>query len=94
MPKQVKKGTIGAQGAGNIRQRKDGTWEAQYTLGREPGTGKQVQKSVYGKTQKEVLEKLRKIQTDIDNGVYTEPINLMVGEWRDIGITEYQNHVK
>ena len=26
-----------AQGEGTIRQRKDGTWEARYTLGRDPG---------------------------------------------------------
>ena len=31
-----------AQGEGTIRQRKDGTWEARYTLGRDPGTGKQI----------------------------------------------------
>lgn len=89
-----KKGSRGAQGAGNIRQRKDGTWEARYTLGRDPGTGKQVQKSVYGKTQKEVLEKLRKIQSDIDSGLYTEPTKLTVGEWLDIWISEYQRQVK
>lgn len=94
MPKQARKSSRGAQGAGNIRQRKDGTWEARYTLGRDPGTGKQVQKSVYGKTQKEVLEKLRKIQTDIDSGMYAEPVKLTVGEWLDIWVTEYQSYVK
>ena len=43
-----KSNTRAAQGAGTIRQRKDGQWEARYTVGRDPGTGKQVQKSVYG----------------------------------------------
>ena len=96
LPKRTtsKKGTRGAQGAGNIRQRKDGTWEARYTLGRDPGTGKQIQKSVYGKTQKEVLEKLRKVQTDIDNGVYTEPTKLTVGEWLDMWVSEFTVQVK
>ena len=42
-----------AQGAGSIRERKDGLWEARYTVGRNPATGKQVRKSVYGKTQQE-----------------------------------------
>ena len=46
MPK--KGNTRSAQGSGTIRQRKDGRWEARYTVGRDPGTGKQVQKSVYG----------------------------------------------
>ncbi len=31
-----------AQGAGSIRERKDGLWEARYTVGRNPATGKQV----------------------------------------------------
>lgn len=48
--------TKGAKGGGTIRQRPDGRWEARYTLGIDPGTGKQIQKSVYGKTQKEVRQ--------------------------------------
>lgn len=49
-----KSNTRNAQGSGNIRQRADGTWEARYLTGRDPGTGKQIRKSVYAKTQKEV----------------------------------------
>ena len=56
-----RKTTRNAQGGGTIRQRADGTWEARYTLGRDPGTGKQIQKSVYGKTQKEVQDHPRGI---------------------------------
>ena len=47
-----------AQGAGTIRKRADGRWEARFTTGFDPASGKQVQKSIYGKTQKEVREKL------------------------------------
>lgn len=43
-----RKNSRAAAGAGTIRQRKDGRWEARYTTGRDPGTGKQVQRSVYG----------------------------------------------
>ncbi len=71
---ETRKAKRGAQGNGSMRQRKDGTWEARYTVGRDPGTGKQIQKSVYGKTQAEVRKKLRQLTTDIDNGVYIEPI--------------------
>jgi len=53
--------TKGAKGGGTIRQCPDGRWEARYTLGIDPGTGKQIQKSVYGKTQKEVRQKLTAI---------------------------------
>ena len=37
----------GAKGGGTIRQRPDERWEARYTLGIDPRTGKQIQKSVY-----------------------------------------------
>ena len=49
---------IHAQGSGTIRQRKDGTWEARYTVGVNPKNGKQLQKSVYAKSEKEVRKKL------------------------------------
>lgn len=83
-----------AQGNGSIRKRKDGTWEARYTIGRDSRTGKQVQKSVYGKTQQEVRKKLSQITADMDNGVFTEPSKLMVGEWLDIFLEEYNGNVK
>ena len=82
-----------AQGAGTIRQRKDGKWEARYTAGYDPGTGKQVQKSVYGATQKEVLKKLQQVQNDIDNGTYVEPTKLTVGEWMDLWLSEYTGNI-
>ena len=55
------KATKNAKGGGTIRKRSDGRWEARYTLGIDPKTGKQIQKSVYGKTQKEVRQKLTAI---------------------------------
>ena len=41
-------------GAGSIRQRPDGRWEARLTLGYDEGTGKRKTLSIYGATQKEV----------------------------------------
>ena len=64
-----KSNTRAAQGSGTIRQRKDGRWEARYTVGRDPGTGKQIQKSVYGATQQEVRKKLAQATTAIDSGI-------------------------
>ncbi len=72
-----------------IRQRSDGTWEARYTAGRDPGTGKQIQKSVYAKTQKEVRRKLTEKLSQLDQGVYTEPNKMTVGTWLDIWLEEY-----
>ena len=64
-----KRNTRGAQGAGTIRQRKDGRWEARYTVGRDPGTGKQVQRSIYASTQQEARKKLAQITAAIDSGI-------------------------
>ena len=49
-----------ANGEGNIRKRKDGRWEARYTAGHDPKTGKRIIKNVLGKTQAEVREKLKR----------------------------------
>ena len=86
--------TKGAKGGGTIRQRPDGRWEARYTLGIDPGTGKQIQKSVYGKTQKEVRQKLTAITAEIDNGTYQEPCKMTVNDWLDIWLKDYQIGVK
>ena len=83
-----------AQGAGSIRERKDGLWEARYTVGRNPATGKQVRKSVYGKTQQEVRKKLTAITSDLDNGVFTEPSKLTFGNWLKIWLDEYCVSIK
>ena len=49
-----------ANGEGSIRKRKDGRWEGRYTAGYDEKTGKRITKSVLGKTQAEVKEKLTK----------------------------------
>ena len=51
-----------ANGEGNIRKRSNGTWEARVTLGFDSETGKQISKSIYGRTQKEVRDKLAEFQ--------------------------------
>ncbi|AFA46945.1 tyrosine-type recombinase/integrase [Acetobacterium woodii] len=84
-----------AHGSGTIRKRnKDGLWEARFTVGYDPGTGKQIQKSVYGKTQAEVRKKLQIACASIDNGNYIEPSKLTVGNWFDIWLKEYTGSIK
>jgi len=83
-----------AQGGGTIRQRSDGRWEARYTVGRDPGTGKQVQRSIYGATQKEVRQRLQQITMDIDEGTYTAPSRLTVEEWLNTWLNDYLLDVK
>ena len=48
-------------GSGSVTKRADGRWQGQYTSGRDPKTGKLRRHTIYGKTQKEVAEKLRAV---------------------------------
>ena len=90
-----------AAGSGSIRKRtftrkgKEYTyWEARYSVGYDPGTGKQIQKTITGKTQKEVNQKLKAATVAIDEGTYIAPSKMTVGEWLDIWSEEYLGDVK
>lgn len=90
-----------ASGTGNIRKKtvtrngKDYTyWEARYTEGIDPGTGRQVQRSISGKTQKEVAQKLKAATASLDVGTYTAPSKMTVGEWLDIWAGDYLGNAK
>ena len=89
-----RKATRGAQGGGSIRQRRDGRWEARFTVGRDPGTGKQVQRSVYGATQREARQKLAAAVAALDEGTYTPPARITFGQWLDIYVTDFCGGVK
>lgn len=78
-----------ASGSGNIRKRPNGTWEGRYTAGTDERTGKSIRRSVYGKTQKEVRERLRQITNDIDTGSYVAPCSMKYSEWINIWLSEY-----
>ena len=54
-----------ANGEGSIRKRSDGSWEGRITIGYDP-FGKQVMKSVYGRTQRDVKEKLERLKDDLE----------------------------
>ena len=69
-----------ASGTGTIRKitvtrnGKDYTyWQARFTSGYDPCTGKQIQHSITGKTQKEVSQKLKQLTSEIDDGTYHPP---------------------
>ena len=90
-----------AKGGGTIRKKtvtrsgKEYTyWEARITVGRDPGTGKQIQRSFTGKTQKEVREKLAQAVAEVDRGTYTAPTRMTVGQWLDIWQQDYLGSVK
>ena len=94
-------GKRAAQGAGTIRKKtvtRNGKqytyWEARITTGRDPGTGKQIQQSFSGKTQKEVREKMQAAAVEVNTGTYTPPAKMTVGQWLDIWQAEYLGNVK
>ena len=69
-------------------------WEARYTAGYDPATGRQVQKSITGKTQKEVARKLKEATTALDHGVYTAPRQMTLAQWLEIWQETYLVDVK
>ena len=83
-----------ARGEGSIRQRKDGTWEARFVVGIDPGTGKDIRKSVYAKTQKEVRKKMTEAIAALDKDDYREPCKMTLDQWLDIWSKEYLGSVK
>ena len=72
-----------ANGEGSIRKRKDGRWEGRYTAGHDPATGKQIFKSVLGKTQAEVKEKLKKALVEAGQIDFTKSGKYTMGTWMD-----------
>ena len=90
-----------AQGAGTIRKKtvvrkgKEYTyWEARITTGRDPGTGRQVQRSFTGKTQKEVREKMQAAAVAVNTGSYVTPQKMTVGQWLDTWAAGYLGAAK
>jgi integrase len=63
---------------------------AQMTVGRNPQTGKLKRASFYGKTRKEVADKLAKSLRDQQQGIFVEPHKLILGEWLDTWLWNYK----
>ena len=100
MPHKNKTGRA-ANGSGSIRKRevtRNGKpytyWEGRITVDIDPITGKQVQRTITGKTQKEVAQKMREIAVEVDQKTYKAPCKLTLGEWLDIRKAEYTGDVK
>ena len=91
---KAKKSNKRSNGDGSIRQRKDGTWEGRYTCGTNPGTGKPIRKSIYGKEKDEVAARLRAITAAIDSGTYFEPEKITVKEWFEEWFESYMSDKK
>ena len=83
-----------ANGSGTIRLRPDGRYEGIYTVGRDPGTGKLIRKSVYAKTQTECRKKLHAAINAVDTGTYIEPSKMSVEQWLNTWLDEYCKDIK
>lgn len=83
-----------ANGEGSIRQRPDGSWEGRVTVGFHPKTGKQIRRSFYGKTKREVIQKISQANIDVANQAYIAPSKLTVGAWLDLWVKTYLGNVK
>ena len=70
-----------ANGEGDIRKRKDGRWEGRYTAGYDEKTGKRITKSVLGKTQAEVKEKLAKAVAEAETVDVRRADEYTLGTW-------------
>ena len=71
-----------ANGEGTVRKRTDGRWEGFITVGHKEN-GKPIYKSVFAKTQKELMPKLRKLIEDYKGVELTEESSMTVRGWLD-----------
>jgi len=55
-------------GEGNVRKRKDGRYEVSVMVGYHPD-GRRKRKTLYGKTRREVVDKLHALQQEINMGM-------------------------
>lgn len=68
-------------GEGTITRRKDGRWEARYTIGARRQT-------IYGKTRREVEEKLTKAKADRNDGLIYEAGSMTLAEYLQGWLTD------
>ena len=91
-----------AAGGGSIRQKTrtiNGksypSWEARVSVGHDPVTGKLIRRTICGKTQAEVRQKMNALIKSVDEGSYQEPSKMTVSQWMDTWMEIYcKNKVK
>lgn len=70
-------------GEGSISKRPNGTYQGQITIGRDPETGKLKRPTFYGKTRKEVAEKIKLALAEAQKGEFIEKDTVTVGHYAD-----------
>ena len=77
-----------ANGEGTIRKRKDGRWEGIIVVGHKDN-GKPITKSVFAKSQKDLIPKMLRLRDDYQGVELTEESNMTLIEWADKWFREY-----
>ncbi|WP_409968512.1 site-specific integrase [Bengtsoniella intestinalis] len=77
-------------GDGMVRKRDDGRWEGRIVVGHKDD-GKPIFRSVFGKSQKELLEKLHQQKTVYQDVELTEGCAMTLGDWLDKWLDDYMN---
>lgn len=68
-------------GEGSISKRPTGTWQGQISLGRDPVSGKVKRPTFYGRTRKEVAEKIKAALAEHQKGEYIEKNIVTVAQY-------------
>lgn len=75
-------------GDGMVRKRKDGRWEGRIVIGHKEN-GSPIFKSVFAKTQKELMPKLHTAINEYHGAELSENGNMTLNEWMNRWIDEY-----
>ena len=78
-----------SNGEGTICKRNDGRWMGQIVI--DVGEGTYKRKAVYGKSQKEVKEKMKKLKADSKQGRVIETSDMLLEQWMQIWIDNYKS---
>lgn len=73
-------------GEGGLHRRADGRWEARIDIERANGRRRRI--SIYGRTRREVVERLRQKQNDIANGSLVADERVTVERWLNHWVRE------
>ena len=77
-----------ANGEGSVSKRADGRWEGRIIIGRKEN-GRPIYKSVFAKTQKELMPKLHEAIENYRGVELTERGTVTLGEWLRRWLAEY-----
>lgn len=81
-----------SNGEGSVYQLKNGTWRGELQIDLDPLTGVPKKKFYRGKTEKEILEKIKEDKKKLDIGIKISSKTPTYGKWLDTWYEEY--HVR